>query len=189
MKKLLLTLLIVAGFLVKAKSQQSDYDSLLLVRNCVILDAKESIQEERDDLIYQWSFGDGAEAYGEMVEHCYDKIGDYGVILSVIDPESEVLFHDDYHFEISVSGEFSLSFVVSASGSGIVCQSKLNSRKKPKSVTYCWDFGDGHFGTGQVVSHQFDMPGQYNIRLYAEVAHDEGVEPLAQSKQVTIETN
>ena len=35
-------------------------------------------------------------------------------------------------------------------------------------VTYAWDFGDGHIGTGAVVSHHYIAPGSYTITLTVE---------------------
>lgn len=51
-----------------------------------------SISEDPDGSItaYSWSFGDGAEASGEVVKHAYQEEGEYEVTLMVFDDEGGV---------------------------------------------------------------------------------------------------
>jgi gliding motility-associated-like protein len=44
------------------------------------------------------------------------------------------------------------------------------------NVTYNWDFGDGRYGNGQLVKHQFPRQGNYQVKL--TVTNPEGCEQV-----------
>ncbi|MEP5071053.1 MAG: PKD domain-containing protein, partial [Crocinitomicaceae bacterium] len=105
--------------------QNLDYDSLYLLKNCITLDAKESIDEDRADLIYKWQFGDGEEGSGQVVEHCFDSLGSYNVKLSIIDPSVVSIFQDEWNFEVTITEDYLISFATEQSGLAISCESFL----------------------------------------------------------------
>lgn len=52
----------------------------------VTFDASASSDPDGDPLTYLWDFGDGGMAQGKVVQHTYQKAGEYVVILAVSDP-------------------------------------------------------------------------------------------------------
>lgn len=52
----------------------------------VSFDASRSTDPEGYPLTYLWDFGDGGSAEGKVVQHAYEKGGEYVVILTVRDP-------------------------------------------------------------------------------------------------------
>lgn len=52
----------------------------------VTFDASASSDPDGDPLTYLWDFGDGGMAQGKVVQHTYQKAGEYVVILTVSDP-------------------------------------------------------------------------------------------------------
>ena len=183
-------LLIISSLLLliynKAVGQQPDYDSLYLLKNCVTLDAKESVDEDRDDLIYKWQFGDGGEGSGQVVEHCYDSLGTYDVTLAIIDPSVVSLFQDEWNFEVTIKEDYLISFGTKQKGLTVTCRSSLSYDEKPADVVYFWDYGDGKFQIGDEVSHTYDSAGTYTIRVLAQVTEDVEVIQLSTAKNVKI---
>jgi len=53
----------------------------------VTFDASDSIDPDRDDLTYRWSFGDGSTGSGQTTTHTYERAGSYDAILRIADPE------------------------------------------------------------------------------------------------------
>ena len=121
-------------------------------------------------ITYEWDFGDGSTATGELVEHTYAVAGSYDVtvtatncdgatqvvvktivILSAVcDPVHEV----DFTWSPTEPVEDQLvSFVASSAGT--------------LPITYDWDFGDGSIATGAEVTHSFADAGVYPVILTA----------------------
>lgn len=50
----------------------------------------------------------------------------------------------------------------------IQCDAETSYDPDGHIVSYTWDFGDGHIGTGAVVSHHYIAPGSYTITLTVE---------------------
>lgn len=171
----------------KGMAQLTDYDSIYLIRNCVILDAKESVQDERDDLIYTWTFGDGTVGSGEIVEHCYDSLGTYEVMLSIIDPTESVQFQDEWFYEVEIGEDYSISFGInSQQNKTLSMTSQLFYLDKPKAIQFFWDFGDGKYGIGEKIKHTYKNAGEYAIRLLARVDGEEEIVSLSKSKTIQI---
>lgn len=169
-------------------AQFSDYDSTYLLNNCVVLDAKESIQEQREDLIYKWTFGEGATSHGEVVEHCYDSLGTYEVVLSIIDPLLNASFQEEWLFQVAITENYKLTLGVQKQGaSGISFSSKLVYQNAPEEVNFFWDYGDGTFGIGEEVEHKYKREGQYQIRLLAKIEDQGAIIHLAQTRTIIID--
>ena len=167
--------------------QEVDYDSIYFLKNCIVLDARESIDEEREDLIYKWQFGDGEVDGGETVEHCYDSLGTYQVVLSIIDPSIVSQFQDEWIFEITISEDYLIGFDIDHSDKTISCKSKLTHDSNPDDMEFFWDYGDLQFGIGDEVSHRYDSAGNYPIRLLAMVTEGDETIELSASQTIKIQ--
>lgn len=188
MKTLGLVLALCLVWTIDLSGQSMDYDSLYLVRNCIVLDAKESVQEEREDLVYNWNFGDGSVGYGEVVEHCYDSLGTFNVVLSIMDPSVASMIPDEWEFDMIISEDYLLSFELKESkAQTIELTSDISFQSAPSEVSFFWDFGDGQYEMGEKAIHRYDSAGQYNIRLLAKIMNDD--ERISLSYTETIEIN
>ncbi len=118
---------------------------------------------------YSWDFGEGNDVSGAVQSHTYQNAGTYSVTLTVSDGsggtdmerititaiEQEILPPEppsDPIAKVSSSntvGEAPLT--VSFDGSASIIDPEL-------TATYKWDFGDGSFGSGMSVSHEYLNP-------------------------------
>lgn len=57
---------------------------------------------------------------------------------------------------------------VTFTASGEYPNNGLNYQQSDNTSTFTWDFGDGTFGTGSTVTHQFIEPGGYMVQLLIE---------------------
>ncbi|MBN1154304.1 PKD domain-containing protein [candidate division KSB1 bacterium] len=117
---------------------------------------------------YEWDYGDGLTGSGVNPAHVYRRPGTYRVKLTV---------KDDSGTKNDRSSDF-LNVVInekpiadagpdqSAASGQILTFDGSGSRDADGAITeYLWDFGDGVAATGQTVSHQYNKPGIYAIRL------------------------
>lgn len=186
---LLIPVLFITSTLFGQSNLSQDYPSFVLNRNCIELDASQSVQEERIDLIYKWNFGDDTEQYGKLVAHCYDSKGTYPIILSVIDPITSGLHRNEWKFDVEIKDDFDLLFKIIESNTNTVTLSpSVNSIMEDFETIYFWDYGDGKFGIDSLHNHIYDEPGSYTIRLLAEITVP-GEEPfnLSNTQQITIQ--
>lgn len=188
MSRYIIVLFIQFFFYHQLIAQEVDYDSTILIRNCVVLDAKESIQEERDDLIYKWNFGDGAIGVGEVVEHCYDVLGTYEVNLTIVDPELLIMTDNEWLFEVVINADYSLSMGVNKGNKNkIRLSSNLAYQDKPDQVNYFWDFGDGNYGVGENLTHSYSEAGNYSVRLLAKVEFEGEILSISTKQKIQID--
>ena len=72
--------------------------------NCFTFDATKSSDPDNQKLSYLWNFGDGQTSDQPVVQHCFDKAGDYNVTLSVKD--SSGMTCDSNAANVKVSANF-----------------------------------------------------------------------------------
>lgn len=119
-------------------------------------------------VIYEWEFSDGFKIRGLQVEHCFPGAGKYSAKLNIIDltADSILLTQSTMEFELT---DFVQPFIISRDASLSNEEMKFNglSSNLPdlKIEEYIWDFGDGYFTTGAEVSHKFQKPGVYGVKL------------------------
>ncbi|MCE4611491.1 MAG: ABC transporter substrate-binding protein [Desulfurococcales archaeon] len=160
-----------------------------------------SLSRDSDGTIveYIWDFGDGTTATGVKVTHAYELPGSYIVVLTVKDDKGAVDTNDESLLFITVSpGEIPQSpdsppVAVITSDKDIVApgeevtfdasSSWVWVEKKDESgnatfvkslediVEYVWDFGDGTTATGKKVTHVFEKPGSYPVKLTVKAAN------------------
>ncbi len=134
----------------------------------VNFDAGTSSDPDQDELTYTWDYGDGQSGNGKTSSHVYTEGGVFTVTLTVSDGELQ----DSIGLQIIVnipnrppiafftatpeSGPFPLEVIFDASGS---------TDPDGDDLTYIWDFGDRETGSGEVVSNQYILPGEYTVSL------------------------
>ncbi|MFH1890483.1 MAG: lamin tail domain-containing protein [Candidatus Kuenenbacteria bacterium] len=77
-----------------------------LVNQPIIFDASESYDPEGENLIYFWNFGDATTTTAtttQIIEHIFDKIGNYVITLTVEDNEGEINTQEE---NLTITAEF-----------------------------------------------------------------------------------
>jgi outer membrane protein OmpA-like peptidoglycan-associated protein len=129
-------------------------------------DSKIPINEKY--LKYVWSFGDGVNATGLNVEHCFKGAGKYEVMLDVVEKNSGKIFFTklSYNLELKDIEQPIINSVPSALVGEMISFDGLRSFFPGCHVlVYTWYFGDGDRTTGKSVSHKYKAKGEYEIKL------------------------
>lgn len=115
---------------------------------------------------FVWSFGDGETSTDANPTHIFKTNGEYTVTLSVINKEfsdsafkvNQVIVVNDVKVDFTIEEETS-------SEAPFTCSfySKVNA----PNVRYIWDFGDGSISNQSNPTHEFEVPGNFQVRLVA----------------------
>lgn len=136
--------------------------------NCFTFDATKSFDPDKQKLSFEWNFGDGQTSDQPIVQHCYEKAGDYNVTLTVRDSSGQVC--DTGVSNTKVNANFPPTAVVSdvkaCVGEAVTLDGSSSTGSGP--LTYTWNFGDGTSGEGARVSHTYEKGGQYRVSLMVD---------------------
>jgi PKD repeat protein len=116
---------------------------------------------------YRWDFGDGNKAGGMLITHRYNRAGNFDITLDVIDNRGalgsttkSIRILDNY----APIARFTMDGV-KQTGKPITFNADGSSDKDGASLTYLWNFGDGHKGDGKRVTHTYDSGRTFNVTL------------------------
>jgi PKD repeat protein len=119
------------------------------------------------DLIYAWTFGDGATSDAENPTHTFPGPGVYTVCLTIALANAPDSCNNMICNVITIGGGGSpcdnaqLSFVAQPQGGGVVI---FTATAQPPAGNYQWFFGDGNTGNGgPTTQHWYAEPGVYNV--------------------------
>lgn len=137
--------------------------------NCFTFDATKSHDVDGQKLTVWWDFGDGTTSDQAIVQHCYDKAGDFNVTLTVKDNSGMVC--DTGVNSVRVSPNYPP--VVDAGDDAKICLGETVSFDASRtqisgSPKYIWNFGDGETAEGMRVTHTYQKPGTYRVLLSAD---------------------
>ena len=139
------------------------------------LSAENSRDPDGTIVEHRWDLGDGTLASGKRVVHRYEKAGTYRVELTVVDEDGArgtavaEIFIASHPPIVRLSGP-----ARGRVGEELTFSAKGSHDPDGEIVGYRWDFGDGAAATGKTVTHRFERPGTYTIKL--TVTDDHGVE-------------
>jgi PKD repeat protein len=116
-------------------------------------------------------------ASGAKATHAYSEAGNYQVILTVSDEGglTDKATHT-VQIEPPVQANLPPEAVITApetaqAGQAVTFDASGSSDTEGHIVNYVWDFGDGTVADGVVVTHTYNEPGQYKIKL---IVNDDG---------------
>lgn len=115
----------------------------------------------------KWTFGDGQNAYGVSVEHCYDGPGNYNVELNIVDKSSgeEMFSLAQYELEIPDPNQINIECPVFLKvGQSVTFKANARSLKGLKPRDYYWDLGNGQLETGPQVTATYRETGTYTVK-------------------------
>ncbi len=127
---------------------------------------------------YSWDFGDGQSGGGDRPEHMFSDAGIYRVTLQIEGDNLGIcspVSSDDLTVTV-LDAPVAVITARSAAAIGEVIEfDGLKSTSKSAAISgYEWDFGDGMTAKGIKVSHAFEKPGVYGVRLRALADEEAG---------------
>ncbi len=164
-------------------------DDLVATEQVITFNAYSSVDRDGELEYYAWTFGDGARAEGQRVQHSYDRSGDYRVVLTVRDNSTTSSDTDTDTIDIHVNHP-----PVADAGtdqwvttSEVRFNANLSSDVDGQITRYSWDFGDGATGSGVSPVHVYGNPGTYNVELV--VTDDSETETESTSDRMIVVIN
>jgi PKD repeat protein len=141
----------------------------------VEFDAVDSTDPDGSIVRYDWTFGDGDAAAGEVVSHSYANEGTYSVELTVEDDDGAT---DSASLTVDVenvgpTARIDVDTTAPAPGQRVGFDGRDSTDPDGSVVAYDWAFGDGAEDTGRRTDHAYDEPGYYDATL--TVRDDDGV--------------
>jgi PKD repeat protein len=135
----------------------------------VSFDASASHDPDGTVVAYAWTFGDGGTGTGKIIDHTYQKIGTFNILLKVTDDKGAT---GTCTKQITVSkpninptAEF--AFTPTTGIYPLVVNFDASASRDPDGtiVSYAWTFGDGGTGTGKLTSHTYHKSGTFSVKL------------------------
>jgi PKD repeat protein len=117
---------------------------------------------------YEWDFGDGTTATGEMAEHSYGSVGTYTATLTVTSDSGETATDT---VEVSIEANDAPATSISANRTStkvdeaVAFDGSGSSDSDGTITSYEWAFGDGTTATGPDATHRYASAGEYTVTL------------------------
>ncbi|EGV31925.1 PKD domain containing protein [Thiorhodococcus drewsii AZ1] len=161
---------------------------IAILDDCLGVSFDAGRSDGRDDALtaFIWDFGDGRQGRGERLEHRYAEPGLYQVTLTVIDDSGRVMDRARLTTQLKVNRP---PLAVPgpkrtvAPGDAVSFDAAASSDTDGRIIDYRWDFGDGAQVSGVRVSHTYDQPGRYPVRLLVQ---DDGPGPCTDTRAETL---
>jgi outer membrane protein OmpA-like peptidoglycan-associated protein/tetratricopeptide (TPR) repeat protein len=119
-------------------------------------------------LAYEWTFGDGTSARGLEVRHCFPGPGNYHVELNLIDTLLNFLFFSQSEQDYEVR-DIEQVFIdcpdTVGAGESFVFSGEKSILAGCKLEEFYWETGDGRKEKGNTLTHSYDAPGMYEVRM------------------------
>ena len=162
----------------------------LVTASAVTFDGTASADPDGSIAEYSWDFGDGRTAGGPTPTHVYERPGRYEVRLTVTDSSGTKSSSDEDSLAVMVNARPIADpgpDLIVAPGEKVVLDGSRSLDQDGDIADYRWDFRDGAKSEGRIVSHSFDRPGIYDVRL--AVTDDSGHADAVDYKEARITVN
>ncbi len=155
------------------------------------LSAGNSLDPDGEIISHIWIFGDGTPAgKGKDISHVWRFPGTYQLILEVDDGSDLNNSRVQTSAVVIVNEPPIVSFLserVVSPGEDIPFDGSASKDRDGSVVSFQWDLGDGGTALGPKVSHRFEKPGTYSVRLSATDNSDTSCK--TSEKTVTVRVN
>jgi len=141
--------------------------------------------------LYKWNFGDGTQAEGIRVEHCFSGPGNYNVTLDVTNLLTKKVQKNEKTLRMEIT-DIEQAYIsapdVWSAGKPLTMNADSTNLPGWNIKLYYWNFGDDSIATGKEVSKTFNKPGTFNIQLMVSTEPDgtHGVRETCVSKNINI---
>ena len=113
-----------------------------------------------------WNFGDGSSSTELNPSYTFTAVGTYNVILTVSGPGGASSVTRQITVQNPTIPAPIAALVVSQSSGDAPLTVQFDASDSSGQIdSYNWNFGDGQLGAGQIVTHTFTSPGEYQARL------------------------
>ncbi len=148
----------------------------------VVLDATGTTDPDGDPLTFTWDFADGASRTGGRIVHDFGEPGEHLVTLTVRDRSGFVADGRKLREVVRVNAAPTAKIEAPARavpGEAVTIDGRGSSDPDGRISRYRWDLGDGTRSARPTVTHQFDRPGRYRVRL---LVSDDGKSPCSEAE-------
>lgn len=153
-------------------------------------DASKSFDiDGNEQMLYEWTFGDGNNAQSMTGTHIYQKEGSYTVTLTVDDTEGMPNSTASFTQTVQVVGAPEADAgedIQACVGERIQFDGSNSSAAEGVINEYRWDFGDGSTGSGVNPGHMYTEAGTYTVQLQVR-GNDFGSCSTGATDQITVE--
>ena len=157
--------------------RKASCDSITENSYCYRFVEENSVKLDTVPFLYNWRFGDGGEASGVMVEHCYDGPGTYIVQLDVTNLVTKEVLRNEKSDTVVVT-KIEQAYIAGpdsiVAGQRIMLNADETNLPGWKITQYYWNFGDETIAIGNKVDKTFLKPGTYNVQLIVSGEHESG---------------
>jgi outer membrane protein OmpA-like peptidoglycan-associated protein len=116
----------------------------------------------------RWDFGDGTNALGSEVEHCFHSAGKFTVKYEIVDINSGNVFFSKLLYNLELL-DFEQPYInspdIALKGDSIKLDGLRSNLPGYEIMKYFWDFGDGTRSNGSTINHSFIQKGEYLVNL------------------------
>jgi len=131
-------------------------------------DGTKSVAQTGETLCYSWDFGDGCTGEGCVVNHIYEKPGEYTVKLVVTDSSGLPCNTDAITQVVKVNCPPTAVFNgpdCACVGMEVTYDASSSSSTTSPTLNYTWCFSDGTTAEGKIVKHTFTSGGTHKVTL------------------------
>jgi PKD repeat protein len=114
---------------------------------------------------YYWDFGDGSYDAGPNATHTYASDGVYVVTFIITDAFGALSIHNILITVLNSPPTAEAGPDQAGNEDQVLTFQGQGSDPGGGTVTYSWNFGDGHTATTQVATHAFTQEGTYTVTL------------------------
>ena len=157
--------------------RKASCDTLEENNYCYRFFEENAVKQDTVPFRYEWKFGDGNNAIGPLVEHCFNGPGTYIVQLDVVNLITKEVTYNEKSETVVVT-EIEQPYISApdriAADQKITLSADSTNLPGWKISRYYWNFGDETIAVGKEVPKSYLKPGTYNIQLIISAEPDPG---------------
>lgn len=165
-------------------------DQTVCANQSVVFDGSASGGGSRPIQGYEWDFGDGGQGGGVHPAHAYTRPGLYTVRLRITVPaEGNCENFSEDEMTVRVLPSPVASFTADPAvcpGADVVFEAGTASPDSARTGRFEWDFGDGVTGSGLRMTHRFEKPGTFTVRLTVTTDGEEGCSTASAERTIIV---